>query len=210
MKISYGFKQNLVGALDIIPQQATVIQEIYRQYLSGKSLGGVADFLFERKIPSPSGKDRWGRSVLDALLSNSKYIGTIVSFDDYYAVQAEKGRRSNIDESTNQRKATQYYSKDVLSGLFVCAECGAVYWRITKHDGEIIWRCSNKVRHGKRICQHAPSISEATLKQVLCQILGTDDADVAMVREALESISISEDGTFTPNFIEREFEMLPL
>lgn len=210
MKIPYGFQQNLTGAFEVIPQQAAIIQEIYRQYLSGKSLGGVADFLFEQKIPSPSGKDRWGRSVLDTLLSNSKYIGGIVSFDDYYAVQAEKGKRSNIDESTNQRKATQYYSKDVLSGLFVCAECGAVYWRITKHDGEIVWRCSNKVKRGKRICQHAPSISEAALKKALCQILGTDDIEDAIVREKLESISISEDGTFTPSFIQREFEMLPL
>ncbi len=209
MKIPYGFQQDLTGALEVIPQKAAIIQEIYRQYLSGKSLGGVADFLFERKISSPSGKDRWGRSVLDALLSNSKYIG-IVSFDDYYAVQAEKGRRSNIDECTNQRKATQYYSKDVLSGLFVCAECGAVYWRITKHDGEIVWRCSNKVKHGKRICQHAPSISEVALKQALCRILGTENIKDTIVREKLESISISEEGTFTPNFIQREFEMLPL
>lgn len=209
MKIPYGFTQNFAGALEVVPEQAAIIQEIYRQYLSGKSLGGVADFLFERKISSPSGKDRWGRSVLDALLSNSKYIG-IVSFDDYYVVQAEKGRRSNIDESTNQRKATQYYSKDVLSGLFVCAECGAVYWRITKHDREVVWRCSNKVKHGKRVCQHAPSISEATLKQTLCQILGTDNVVDSMVRENLESISISKDGTFTPNSIQRKFEMLPL
>lgn len=210
MKIAYGFKQGATGAFEVIPTQAANIQEIYRQYLTGKSLGGIADFLFERNIPSPSGKDRWGRSVLDALLSNSKYIGSIVAFDDYYAVQAEKGRRSNIDESTNKRKATQYYSKDVLSGLFVCAEYGGVYWRITKHNGEAVWRCSSKVKHGKRVCQHAPSIPEAELKQALCQILGTTDIDEALMREKLESISVSENGAFSPNFVQREFAMLPL
>ena len=98
-------------------------------------------------IPSPSDKERWSRSVLDAMLSNSKYLGGIIAFEDYYAVQAEKGKRSNLDEDSNKRKATQYYSKDVLSGLFVCAECGAVYWRIIRPSGEIVWRCSNK---GKR------------------------------------------------------------
>ena len=210
MKIPYGFEQSFSGTLEVVPQQAAIIQEIYRQYLSGKSLGGVADFLFEQKIPSPSGKDRWGRSVLDGLLSNSKYIGAIVSFEDYYTVQAEKGRRSNLDEATNQRKATQYYSKDVLSGLFVCAECGAVYWRITQPDGEAVWRCSNKVKHGKRVCHHAPSIPEAELKQVLCEILGTTEVDDVLVREKLESISISADRTFAPNFIEREFAMLSM
>lgn len=97
MKIPYGFEQNLTGSLEVIPTQAANLQAIYRQYLSGKSLGGIADFLFQQNVPSRSGKDRWGCSVLDAILSNQKYIGNIISFDDYYAVQAEKGRRSNID-----------------------------------------------------------------------------------------------------------------
>lgn len=117
MKTTYGYAPAPNGLLQIIPEQAAVVQEIYRQYLSGKSLGGIADFLFKKGIPSPAGKERWSRSVLDAMLSNSKYLGGIIGFDDYYAVQAEKGSRSNIDEDNNKRKATQYYSKDVLSGL---------------------------------------------------------------------------------------------
>ena len=118
MKKVYGFRASGNGLLEIIPEQAAVVQEIYRQYLYGKSLGGIADFLFEQNVASPSGKERWSKSVLDKVLSNTKYINTVISFEDYFAVQNEKGKRSSIDEGTNKRKATQYYSKDILSGLF--------------------------------------------------------------------------------------------
>lgn len=61
MKKIYGFETFPDGLLQIIPEQASVVQEINRQYLSGKSLGGIVDFLFEKGIPLPSGKERWGR-----------------------------------------------------------------------------------------------------------------------------------------------------
>lgn len=204
MKKIYGFETAPNGLLQVIPKQATVVQEIYRQYLSGKSLEGIADFLFEKGIPSPSGKERWGRSVLDAMLSNSKYLGGIVSFDDYFAVQVEKGNRSNINEDSNERKATQYYSKDVLSGLLVCEECGAVYWRITRPSGEVVWRCSNKVKHGKRVCQHAPSILEDDLKRAICTILNIPEFDPQVVKQNLECIRISSNGSIMPEFTHRE------
>jgi hypothetical protein len=122
--------------------------------------------------------------VLDAILSNSKYLGGIISFEDYFSVQVEKGK---------------------LSGLFVCEECGAVYWRITRPSGEIVWRCSNKVKDGKRICQHAPSILEDDLKQAVCEILDMPEFDPQAVKEHLECIRIDSDGSLTPEFIQREY-----
>lgn len=107
MRKAYGFKASDNSLLEVIPEQAAVAQEIYRQYLSGKSLGGIVDLLFEQHIPYPSCKERWSKSVLNKMLSNAKYINTIIIFEDYFAVQNEKDKRSNIDEDTNKRKATQ-------------------------------------------------------------------------------------------------------
>lgn len=56
MRKVYGFASADGGLFDVIPEQDAVVQEIYRQYLSGNSLGGIADFLFESNIPSPTGK----------------------------------------------------------------------------------------------------------------------------------------------------------
>ena len=59
--------------------------------------------------------------MISRLLSNKKYIGTMVSFEEYFVAQGEKGNRSDIDEDTKQRKASQYNSQSVQSGLLLFA-----------------------------------------------------------------------------------------
>ena len=204
MRKVYGFASADGGLLVVIPKQAAIVQEIYRQYLSGNSLGGIADFLFQNDVPSPTGKEKWSKSVLDAMLTNNKYINIIIAFDEYFAVQVEKGKRSCVDEDTNQRKATQYYSKDVLSGLLFCGECVGVYRRITRPSGEVVWRCVNRVKYGKRVCHNAPSISEERLKHSICGMLGMEEFDPREVKEKLESIQVAAGGTLNPERIESE------
>ena len=135
--IPYGFVQKPSGIF-IEPQQAKVVQQIYQRYLAGDSLEGIADFLFQEDTPSPQGKKRWTRPVINNLLSNNKYIGYIVSFEDFFLVQGKKGRRSNVNEYTGKRRTARYSSQNVLSGLLVCAECGANYRRITRPSGEVV------------------------------------------------------------------------
>lgn len=190
--IPYGFVQKQNGIF-IEPQQAEVVKAIFQRYLNGDSLGGIADFLFERGVPSSTGQEIWTRPAISKLLSNSKYIGYIISFEDYFAVQVDKGNRSNIDEDTNQRKATRYSSQNVLSGLLVCAECGAHYRRITRSSSKVVWRCANKVEHGKEICKSAPSISEDAIKEYLCTTLNMARWDEEAIKSSIERILIQYD-----------------
>ena len=192
--IPYGFVQKQDGIF-VEPHQAKVVKAIFQRYSNGNSLGGIADFLFEQGILSPTGQERWTRPAISKLLSNSKYIGYIISFEDYFAVQVNKGNRSNIDEDTNQRKATRYSSQNVLSGLLVCAECGAHYRRITRPSGEVVWRCANKVEHGKKICKNAPSISEGVIKKHLCTTLNITEWDEDTIKSSIERILIRHDGS---------------
>ena len=204
--IPYGFIQRPTGIF-IEPQQAKVVQQIYQRYLAGDSLEGIADFLFQKGIPSPQGKERWTRPVINSLLSNQKYIGYIVSFDDFFMAQGEKGHRSNIDEYTGKRKATRYSSQNVLSGLLVCAECGANYRRINRSTGAV-WRCANRVEHGKRICKGSPSIMETELKEELCSQLEMTTFDEEKVAEMVDLISIQEDGKLKIEYKEQEFSQI--
>lgn len=202
--IPYGFVQKSSGIF-IEPQQAKVVQQIYQRYLAGDSLEGIADFLFQEGVPSPQGKDRWTRPVINNLLSNQKYIGYIIDFTDFFMVQGEKGRRSNIDEDTGKRKTARYSSQNVLSGLLVCSECGANYRRITRPTGEVVWRCANRVEHGKRICKHSPSLSEAYLKDDLCKRLKVDSFNELKVEESIDLILIQESGTLEIAYKQQEF-----
>lgn len=195
--IPFGFVKESTGNICVESKQADIVKQIYQRYLQGESLGGIADFLFHQGIVTPTGQERWTRPAISKLLSNSKYIGYIISFEDYFAVQVEKGNRSNLDEDSNKRKITRYSSQNALSGLLVCAECGANYRRITKPSGEVVWRCANKVEHGKQICNNAPSLMEKELRQDICRILLISEFNAEFVKENIESIHIHPNGTFT-------------
>ena len=195
MGVPYGYYIASNGHVAIDQEKANIVRMIYRQYLSGMSLGGIVDFLFEMDIPSPKGRDHWTQPVLSNLLSNQKYIGYIVSFDDFFLAQGEKSKRSSIDEDTHQRKAAQYNSQSVLSGLLVCAECSHNYRRITRPSGEIVWRCASRVEHGKKLCKHSPSISEDRIKDVLCEKLGLSTFDRDEVKNKVNVILVQTDGS---------------
>ncbi len=205
--ILYGFIQKQTRIF-IEPQQAKVDQQIYQRYLlAGDSLEGIADFLFQKGIPSPQGKERWTRPVIDSLLSNQKYIGYIVSFDEFFMDQGEKRHRSNVDEYTGKRKAARYSSQNVLSGLLVCGECGANYRRINRSIGTV-WRFANCVEHGKRICKGSHSIMETDLKEKLCRQLEMATFDKAKVAEMVDIISSQEDGKLIIEYKERELSQI--
>lgn len=168
MPLPYGFMLALDGHIAIDQEKANIVRTVYQQYLSGMSLKGIADFLFSQGIPSPRGKAQWAQAVISDLLSNQRYIGSIINFDEFFMAQGDKGKRSNIDEDTNLRKATRYNSQSVLSGLVTCGECGRNYRRITRSSGQVVWCCANRVEHGKEFCKHSPSIAEQQIKDAVC------------------------------------------
>ena len=195
MRIPYGFAADNDGKVTI--DQAQAIQMIFREYLNGNSLGGLAGMLESRDIPSPSWNTCWGQAAIDKLLSSSKYVPLIISLELYIAVQFEKAVRSNQElnnDGSTQRKATRYNSKNVLSGLLVCSECGANYHRITRASGEVVWRCANRVEH--RTCTKSPSIAEKDIIQLVSNELGMSTFDPEHVKDSLHQIQIEHAGSY--------------
>ncbi len=111
MRIPYGFNLTSTGKLEISRDTANVVQMIFEYYMAGASLGKVADMLYAKEIPSPTGKAKWTRAAVDHLLSNPKYI-VIVGLKTFLDVQFEKSVRYNIDynKANMPRKPTRYVS----------------------------------------------------------------------------------------------------
>lgn len=130
----YGYKHNEDGKLIIDEETAENVKIIFDLYLRGQSVLGIIKELEKRKIPSPTGKEKWCKRTIDVMLSNEKYTGdvrllktgkseihylatdnnpAIISKKVFEAVQVEKARRSNVmkDENGNQRKNQKYSSK---------------------------------------------------------------------------------------------------
>ena len=110
MRIPYGYQMK-DNEFIICQEKAEVVRMIFNYYLSGASLGKVVDMLSEKRILSPTEKERWTRAAIDKLLSNAKYI-PIVGTEAYMNVQFEKEHRCNIDydKAGSPSKATRYQS----------------------------------------------------------------------------------------------------
>lgn len=199
-RVCYGYSRNARGQF-VENAYAPVVREIFSLYLTGHSLRSIIVWLGENQIPSPSGKELWTPKAIDKLLSNETYTKGIVTPEQFVPVQREKQRRSNLFKTEDglMRKPTRYHSQNVLSGLFVCGECGGSYRRITKHDGSIVWRCASRVEHGKAICKHAVTLKETEMRQYLLEFLGAGYTDQD-IRERLDKITVNADGTFHPVF----------
>lgn len=74
----YGYRQTPEGVLTIVPQEAEAVVWIFESYLNGSSLGEIAKALEAKQILSPSGKPKWNREAISKLLSNEKYIGSVL------------------------------------------------------------------------------------------------------------------------------------
>lgn len=86
-KVFYGFRRNKYGIVEAIPDKATVVRMIFLLYLNGNSLEDIQQYLFKTQLPSPSGKEKWSRDVLNKLLNNYKYTFGIVSYEMFEAVE---------------------------------------------------------------------------------------------------------------------------
>ena len=199
-RVCYGYSRKVLGQF-VENDNAPIIKKIFSLYLNGCSLRSIVNWLGENQIPSPSGKELWTPKAIDKLLSNETYRKGIITTEQFAQVQIEKQRRSNQiqTEEGQVRKPTRYHSRNVLSGLFVCGECGRSYRRITKHDGSVVWRCANRVEHGKSICKHSFTHSEATMRQYLKKLLG-EDYTAQDIREQFDNITVETDGSLSPSF----------
>lgn len=76
--VCYGYKRGNDGQLAIDEPDAEIVQRIFLMRAEGKSLGAISHWLYESKVPSPTGKERWSRETISKLLRNEKYTGDVL------------------------------------------------------------------------------------------------------------------------------------
>ena len=77
-RVCYGYNVQPNGELVINKEEAKVIRWIFDRYLEGYSFGKIAAGLEKQDILSPTGKGKWNREAISKLLSNEKYIGSVL------------------------------------------------------------------------------------------------------------------------------------
>ena len=89
----------------------------------------------------------------------------IIDRATFQKVQEEMARRSSLRKTSSKAKTEQgkYSGKYALGGLLMCSECGSPYRRVTYMPGgqkRFVWRCINRLEHGKKVCKCAPTLEE--------------------------------------------------
>ena len=76
--VCFGYKRGDDGRLAIDEPDARIVRKIFEMRADGASLGAISMWLYENKIPSPTGRGRWSRETTNKLLKNEKYVGDVL------------------------------------------------------------------------------------------------------------------------------------
>ena len=92
----------------------------------------------------------------------------IIDRETFQKVQEEIARRSSLKKTSSKAKTQlgKYCGKYVLSELLVCGECGSPYRRVIwtqKGAKRVVWRCQNRLEHGRKICKQSPTLDEGDI-----------------------------------------------
>lgn len=92
----------------------------------------------------------------------------IIDRETFQKVQEEIARRSSLKKTSSKAKTQlgKYCGKYVLSELLVCGECGSPYRRVIwtqKGVKRVVWRCQNRLEHGRKICKQSPTLDEGDI-----------------------------------------------
>lgn len=102
----YGFEKGEDGEGRVIPEQAEVVQRIYREFLAGASIRMIVSSLEADQIPNKAGEVVWHKATIRSILTNEKYCGDVLAQKTFVGDCIE-GKTYR-----NQGQLPQYYIPD--------------------------------------------------------------------------------------------------
>ena len=190
---SLGYKKGEDGLPEIVPEEAEIVRFIYKSYMEGQTIYTIAKALTERKILTPTGKEKWHQSTIKSILTNEKYKGSALlqkSFTTDFLTKKKKINEGEvpqyyIDEShpaiispedfeqvqlemaRRKKLGKQYSGNSLFAAKIICADCGCFFgskvWHSTSKYRRVIWQCNNKFK-GQQLCS-TPHLYEDEIKQ---------------------------------------------
>ena len=155
-----GYRKGEDGRLEIVEEEAEIVREIYRLFLSGRTIRHIAEHLTQQGIPTPTGRETWSVSTVKSILTNEKYRGDALLQKTYTVDYLTKEVRRNdgevrqylvenshepiIDPDTfalvqqKLAKQTSYRARlrdnSPFSNKLVCGDCGGFYGHKVWHN----------------------------------------------------------------------------
>ena len=169
-----GYRKGADGLPEIIPEEAEVVRRIYRDFIAGKTVDGIAKALTREGIPTPAGREKWQKKTVESILLNEKYKGEALlqkvftvdfltkkvkknegEVPQYYVKNSHPGiidptewQLVQDEMKRRKEKAGYHHGLSPFAGKIFCGECGAAYgpkvWHSNDPYRKVIWRCNEK------------------------------------------------------------------
>ena len=128
----------------------------------------------------------------------------IIDRKTFNKAQAEIARRNSKRSPSEKSSVTGQgrHSRYALSDVMHCGECGTKYRRTiwcVKGERIPVWRCCNRLDHGKQFCKESPTIKESDLHEAIVRAMSKftgDDYDsfhAIMLGSIADAIGMNED-----------------
>lgn len=186
-----GYEKGEDGRPRIVPEQAEIVQLIYRLFIEGRTPSAIAKHFTRTGIPTPAGKADWQASTVRSILTNEKYKGDAILQKTFCVDFLTKKMKPNEGEvpqyyvenshpaiitpavfdevqlEIERRRQCKYTCRgDCFSSHIICGECGAFYGSKVWHSNDpyrhTVWECNNKYKN-ERICT-TPHLTEDEIK----------------------------------------------
>ena len=93
-----GYRKGADGNAEIVPDEAEIVREIYRQYLDGASLNQIAETLNNRGLTTKGSNSPYRKEVVQRILTNEKYTGDALLQKTFVTDCITKKSRKNNGE----------------------------------------------------------------------------------------------------------------
>lgn len=125
-----GYTKKADGEIEIVPEEAEIIREIYERYLSGESLHGIKCYLEAKEIPTPAGCSVWRQETIRSILSNEKYKGDAIINKTYVSDCISKRIKANNGERN------KYYIENNHPAIIDAGTFARVQEEIARRSGK--------------------------------------------------------------------------
>ena len=225
MRTMFGYRFSRKNGIEIDPEQAETVKEMYARIIRGDSVNSVVRWLNRNDHRGAFG-GKWNVTRVHDLLSNEKYTGNSLLQKVFRNNHIEKKITRNrgelpqyfatethpaiIDEATfeaaqlalnqiaAQKPAAKTKAHHVFTGMIICAACKRPY-RHTKNHGMSRWVCPTYFKEGKAYCQ-SRQIPEEVIMRLSCDILGWNSFDETAFQEAVDYMTAIYPNTLVFHF----------
>lgn len=125
------------GVMEIVPEESTLVQNIFHAYLAGASLQQLANSAEQTGLQYRENADGWNKNMISRILDDERYW----SGNDFPPVISEElaTRIANLKAC----KASPKSSIRLFQKTIFCPRCGSRLIRNSKSLPRIFWECEN-------------------------------------------------------------------